>query len=481
MIHDNIRKTQTAEAIFRQAMAGVRWKEVHADVMAELSIDPADIDAKLAEKRSIGLTAFSADELSKLDDYVESWNALVNSTGPGLIPLHERKTQIKALLDTLYKDIFDGLTPPEIVFCESPAKLAVYTKAFTVRYGDKDDFSTDRFRQVVAQVVTDLTPEEQESFTAPLLNEFSRLYEELGPGLRGKVLTYRLFEHVFHNLYGELKAQSTDILKTDESDYYNHGFQSRFEPLHRRLSIIFDIDFRFDVPDVNTNWRELEVMMSARGAFDRETWGLWRGSFIVGAGFLMEHMSKRGRFSTACESELSKWLSLFRLAPWYTFFEKFCLVGMYPLEVHVDEQLRLNNRHGAAASYADGWKLWAIDGNRMPRRMVENPQSLTVDDIRQAQNVNVRRMMLDMYGASRYIEESGSRLIHKDEYGELYQQELPGDEPLTMVCVINATVETDGTYRRYFLRVPPDITTAQEAVAWTFGMRSAEYSPDVQT
>ena len=33
---------------------------------------------------------------------------------------------------------------------------------------------------------------------------------------------------------------------------------------------------------------------------------------------------------------------------------------------------------------------------------------------------------------------------------------------------MNSTPEPDGTRRTYFLRVPPQMRTAREAVAWTF-------------
>ncbi len=154
---------------------------------------------------------------------------------------------------------------------------------------------------------------------------------------------------------------------------------------------------------------------------------------------------------------------------------------MYPVDLHLDEQLRLNNRTGAAITFSDGWKMWAFNGSRVPRRLVEAPESITIEDIRSADNVNIRRIMIEMYGTARYLEDSGSRMIHKDEFGELYQQVIPDDEPLTMVRVKNSTMESDGTFRHYFLRVPPNITTAKEAVAWTFAMESEEYSPEVET
>jgi hypothetical protein len=50
-----------------------------------------------------------------------------------------------------------------------------------------------------------------------------------------------------------------------------------------------------------------------------------------------------------------------------------------------------------------------------------------------------------------------------------------------MVEVINSTPELDGTFRTYFLRVPPETRTARQGVAWTFGMTEQEYAPTVET
>ncbi len=50
-----------------------------------------------------------------------------------------------------------------------------------------------------------------------------------------------------------------------------------------------------------------------------------------------------------------------------------------------------------------------------------------------------------------------------------------------MVEVINATAEPDGGFRHYFLRVPPDTKTAREAVAWSFGLPSRNYAPEIES
>jgi hypothetical protein len=43
-----------------------------------------------------------------------------------------------------------------------------------------------------------------------------------------------------------------------------------------------------------------------------------------------------------------------------------------------------------------------------------------------------------------------------------------------LVEVVNATAEPGGSYRRYFLPVPPEMRTAREADGWTFGFESPD-------
>src|SRR5262249_31159925 len=105
-----------------------------------------------------------------------------------------------------------------------------------------------------------------------------------------------------------------------------------------------------------------------------------------------------------------------------------------------------------------------------------------------------RRVMLERYGVSNYLENSKAEKIHEDDFGVLYRKistrKLPPappfgrrslEEPLVMVKVVNSTPELDGSYKDYLLRVPPNITTAKEAVAWTFGLSPEEYSPIFQS
>jgi hypothetical protein len=144
--------------------------------------------------------------------------------------------------------------------------------------------------------------------------------------------------------------------------------------------------------------------------------------------------------------------------------------------VHVEKipgGRRLSNETGPALE-SDIEPLYFWHGVMVPEKVVIAPELITIAEIREEENAEVRRVMMDRYGLSRYLEDSGAQLVHEDELGSLYRTEVPNDEPLVMVKVLNSTVEPDGTRKPYFLRVPPDQTIARDAVAWTFGYRSGE-------
>jgi hypothetical protein len=50
-----------------------------------------------------------------------------------------------------------------------------------------------------------------------------------------------------------------------------------------------------------------------------------------------------------------------------------------------------------------------------------------------------------------------------------------------MVEVENSTPEPDGSFKRYFLRVPPTMRDADSAIAWTFRMSKEEYQLAMET
>ncbi|MFR9793435.1 DUF6745 domain-containing protein [Streptomyces sp. MB22_4] len=170
-----------------------------------------------------------------------------------------------------------------------------------------------------------------------------------------------------------------------------------------------------------------------------------------------------------------------RAAGWWWPYEKTAVVCERPVELHLDEAGRLDRGDGPALAFPDDFALYAWRGMPVPAEFLDELTELTPRRIREEENAELRRVMLEHYGYDRYLEESGAEPMQRDETGVLWRLELEGDEPQVMVEVVNSTPEPDGTHRPYWLRVPPRTRTAREGVAWTFGLEEAEYAPMRQT
>ncbi|MFR9800085.1 DUF6745 domain-containing protein [Streptomyces sp. MS06] len=170
-----------------------------------------------------------------------------------------------------------------------------------------------------------------------------------------------------------------------------------------------------------------------------------------------------------------------RAAGWWWPYERTAVVAERPVELHRDEAGRLDRADGPALAFPDGFALHAWHGMPVPAEFLDGLADLTPRRIREEENAELRRVMLEHYGYERYLEESGAWPLQRDEAGVLWRIELDGDEPLVMVEVVNSTPEPDGTHRTYWLRVPPRTRTAREGVAWTFGLTDGEYAPERET
>jgi uncharacterized protein DUF6745 len=174
-----------------------------------------------------------------------------------------------------------------------------------------------------------------------------------------------------------------------------------------------------------------------------------------------------------------------------------------PSQLHRDDDGRLHCEDGAAVLYPDGWGVWAIHGVRVTQQIVERPGTLTVKEIREESNAEVRRVMIERFTPERYLRESDATLldeVHEPPFpgllnAQLWQTERPGDTPLVMVKCRNSSPESDGSYKDYWLRVDPELRpllgngefgrpqamTCHNALASTWGMRGDEYSPLVES
>ena len=224
-------------------------------------------------------------------------------------------------------------------------------------------------------------------------------------------------------------------------------------------------------------------------------WGYYDGGRRVGA-----------IYPPTLNAALDDHLAISRSIGWWYPFDEFCVLTGRPDVIARDERGRLHSDNGPALHYRDGYALYAIHGVRVPMDVIEHPESVTVTRIENESNSEVRRVMIERYGASRYLLDAGAAIQHRDATGILYRKPLPGDEDIVMVRVLNSTPEPDGVisrdeaiaifgdaaksavdapacarFKEYMIRVPPTMRTAHEAVAWTFGLAAEDYHPAIES
>lgn len=154
----------------------------------------------------------------------------------------------------------------------------------------------------------------------------------------------------------------------------------------------------------------------------------------------------------------------------------------FPMEIHLDEEMRLHNMDGPAYWFRDGFRFYYWHGVAVPERVItEDPETWSVADILREMNQEVRRARMERYGWERFAKNHTP--IQFDDYGRLFHIPVgvEDEEDLYIVEVENSTPEPDGSYKLYYLRVPPTVQTAREGVAATFGMTANEYAPLVET
>lgn len=172
-----------------------------------------------------------------------------------------------------------------------------------------------------------------------------------------------------------------------------------------------------------------------------------------------------------------------------------------PIQKFTNEEGRLHRDDGPAyitptriTWYKDGRKhgmdadkygslFYYYENIRVPPHYITNPESLTLQEVLAHVNTEVRFVGMKIVGMDKVMNDKKTKIIHRDEQKGQVLFQIKGifQDPVCYVKVVNSTQEPDGTFKDYYLCVPPDVKTCKQAVAWTFRLEEQEYQPGQET
>ncbi|PSB46542.1 leucine-rich repeat domain-containing protein [filamentous cyanobacterium Phorm 6] len=143
-------------------------------------------------------------------------------------------------------------------------------------------------------------------------------------------------------------------------------------------------------------------------------------------------------------------------------FEKTCLVCDRPRHLRFDSQNRLHAEAEPAIEFADGWKIYFYHGVKLPEEYGKlHPNLWQSQWLLTEENAELRRVLIQGIGYDRIIQELSAKQIDSWQEYALLQIDNADVEP---ICLLKMTCPSTGFI--HALRVPPNLTSAREAIRW---------------
>lgn len=149
---------------------------------------------------------------------------------------------------------------------------------------------------------------------------------------------------------------------------------------------------------------------------------------------------------------------------------RFTIVADRPEYYRIDDEHRLHCADGPARRDRDGYEHWYWHGVSVPREWIMSPSSVDPSLALTWTQVEQRHALCEIIGWGAVLSALAPAVVDEDAdpmVGTLLRADLPefpAQQFLRARC---------GTGRDIVLRVPPDVQTALEANAWTYGVEPA--------
>jgi Leucine-rich repeat (LRR) protein len=144
-------------------------------------------------------------------------------------------------------------------------------------------------------------------------------------------------------------------------------------------------------------------------------------------------------------------------------FEKICAVCDRPRHLRFDSQNRLHAEGEPAIEFADGWKFYYYHGVRLPEEYGKfHPNQWQSQWILAEKNAEVRRVLIQGIGYDSICQELSAKKI--DSWQEYALLKIDNASDWEQIYLLKMTCPSTGFI--HALRVPPNLTSAREAIRW---------------
>lgn len=166
-------------------------------------------------------------------------------------------------------------------------------------------------------------------------------------------------------------------------------------------------------------------------------------------------------------TRLNPLMELSKRVSWYLPMEDIIILSPLPSVLKI-ENGNLSCRNGPALKYGDTFEVYAIEGIVLPKKAIMAPETLTLDEVKNEPNQEVRRLLRNIYGDGRYLKDIKAKVIDAD-----YEGAKKGAAPRMLVEDNEGRrwfIGTDGsTTRTYYMEVENTIKTCKEAHSYLCG------------
>jgi len=162
-------------------------------------------------------------------------------------------------------------------------------------------------------------------------------------------------------------------------------------------------------------------------------------------------------------------------ANWLLPYQDICFISERHNICELKDQ-KLHCSTGPAIQYPDFWSIYALNGVRVTKEIVETPaEQLDPNLILTEKNAEIRREIVRKIGVERICQKLQTKT--RDKWNGYELLELPIPEMETKAVYLKMRNPSIGTY--HLEGIPPEITTCQQALRWRTG--GLEWSPSQLT